>query len=409
MEIGKKCWWILLASTLTQMCAALSTQGIGVLSGFLQQDFGLSNSQVGILAGVLNTAPILGLILVGKILDHTGERIPVFIGMMIISASMMLMSLVHYYWLLVLMLFISGIGYSPIQPGGSRAIYSWFPAGIRGIAMGIRQAALPLGGAIAAIFFPFLISYSNWRAAVSASSLLILLAAFLFFVIYRNAPDFSLQKNTHKVRVRYREIFSHPTFFRISRVGIILVAIQTVVLTFWMLFLHQRFHISLFAGARYLFAIQISGTVGRVVISALSDRIREGRRRIVSMVMFVIAILLSVIAYLPQYTSSQVLMIMSCFLGFFCFGWYGPWVIWLSEESHEEKIGSMLSLSMAFNQLSIALAPILFGILIDVFINYKIPWFILAALLILIGCLEYLAHARSRFKGKQSIVEADLR
>ena len=39
--------------------------------------------------------------------------------------------------------------YSVSQPGGSKVILKWFRKENRGLAMGIRQAGIPIGGALA--------------------------------------------------------------------------------------------------------------------------------------------------------------------------------------------------------------------------------------------------------------------
>ncbi len=131
-------WCVLGISTLTQLTAALASQGIGVWGPFARQTFGLSLGQIGGLATFLNIVPIVGLALVGRMLDRYGERWPVVLGLMILSMAMTLVAFSSGYAGLVAGMIMIGIGYSPVQPGGSRAIYHWFPAGERGLAMGVR-------------------------------------------------------------------------------------------------------------------------------------------------------------------------------------------------------------------------------------------------------------------------------
>lgn len=46
--------------------------------------------------------------------------------------------------------------YSVSQPGGSKVILKWFRKENRGLAMGIRQAGIPIGGALAGVLIRFL-------------------------------------------------------------------------------------------------------------------------------------------------------------------------------------------------------------------------------------------------------------
>ena len=383
VKAEKYCWYILTVSTIAQMCAALSTQGIGVLAGFLQHDFGLSNSKVGMLIGVLNIVPIFGLFFAGKLLDHIGERIPIFMGMLIISASMLLMSSAHNYWVLLLALFFSGIGYSPIQPGGSKAIYSWFPYKLRGLAIGIRQAALPLGGAISAVLYPYLIKYSDWRTATAFGSLAVLTGGILFYIVYRNNSSINISPKDTQI-ILWNGVLAKSSFIRISTIGVILISVQTAMLTFWMLFLEHRFHIPLLSSAWYLFAMQISGAAGRIIISTLGNRINNGHHKALFVTMIMIVLGLLTIIYIPTNTKSYVIMLDSCLLGFFGFGWYGSWIICLLKESQVENIGSILGLSMTFNQIAIVLTPLLFGFLTDTSGSFQFSWLFIIGILSLV-------------------------
>ena len=53
-------------------------------------------------------------------------------------------------------LLVVGAGYSTVQPGGSKSVASWFDGSRRGTAMGIRQAGLPLGAALASATLPLI-------------------------------------------------------------------------------------------------------------------------------------------------------------------------------------------------------------------------------------------------------------
>lgn len=371
-------WWILVAATITQMCAALSTQGIGVFAGFMQHDFRLSNSEVGILASTLNVAPIFGLLLIGKFLDRVGERLPIFFGMLIISISMLLMSFTHQYYLLLVALFICGIGYSPIQPGGGRAIHLWFSNIHRGFAMGVRQAALPLGGALAAIIFPWIIHYSNWRYAAIFAAIMVLGGGIMFLLIYRNLPPPIHPQKDLSILAQLK-LLHRGELPKIVSIGIVLVAIQTFTLIFWMLFIHTMFHVALISSAWYLCAIQVAGTIGRIALSTLGSILNNGYRQVTYALTMILILLAVIIASLPLNTPLSIVMLISVIWGFCSFGWYGPWVVWLTEAALAEHIGTTLSTSMALNQIAIVLTPLVFGVLLDATGSYTVVWLCLAA------------------------------
>jgi MFS family permease len=57
---------------------------------------------------------------------------------------------------LVLLLGLAGAAGASVNSASGRAVMQWFPAHERGLALGVRQTAIPLGGLIAAVVLPML-------------------------------------------------------------------------------------------------------------------------------------------------------------------------------------------------------------------------------------------------------------
>ena len=70
-------------------------------------------------------------------------------------------------------------------------------------------------------------------------------------------------------------------------------------------------------------------------------------------------------------------------LGFFGFGWYGPWVAYVAESAPPEKTGFALGLAMAINQVAIVLVPPALGLLRDATHSYLPGWSVLVAMTLL--------------------------
>ncbi|WP_144152856.1 MFS transporter [Paraburkholderia sp. BCC1885] len=359
-------WWILGVSTLTQLAAALASQGIGAWGVYAQDVLGLSARQIGALATVSSLVPIVGLALIGPVLDRVGERMPVFLGMLVLALSMVLLSAFTGYGALTAAMLLMGAGYSPIQPGGSKAIYHWFPAQERGLAMGIRQAALPLGGACAALFFPSLISRAGWSAALVIAAGVIAGAGLIYLLVFRNAPGAGhRQRCAAPVWSALAGHFREPGLRRIALVGAMLVSGQTAVSVFWVLFVRHRFGVAPPEATWSLFVVQMSGSLARIGLSALSDHIADGRRRVVLLCLALMPVALLVGALLPASFRGLPVVVCSVVTGVFCFGWYGPWIIWLSESTGDENVGEVIGGAMAINQLAIAVTPFIFGLVAD--------------------------------------------
>ena len=73
--------------------------------------------------------------------------------------------------------------YSVSQPGGSKVILKWFPNENRGLAMGIRQAGIPIGGALTGVLIPFLAIQYNVTYAINSMACICIIEDYYFYVL----------------------------------------------------------------------------------------------------------------------------------------------------------------------------------------------------------------------------------
>ncbi|WP_186332406.1 MFS transporter [Bordetella genomosp. 13] len=367
-------------TTTTQLAAALASQGIGVWGPHARHVLQLSHRELGLLASLLNGVPVVALLFIGPLLDRCGERLPVFIGMAIMSAGLLLMGSAGHYGILAVAMLLIGLGYSPIQPAGGKAIYQWFPPRQRGLAMGLRQAALPMGGACAAAFFPFMIGHAGWPATMMAASAILAAVGLCHLALFRNArrtPPAARQS-----RLALADLFRQVPFRRVAIVGMAMVGVQTAIAVFWAVLVHQRFGLSVQSAAWHLFAVQAGGALGRIAMSTLSDHVPDGKRRMVLLcALLTFCALLATLA-LPRQGHGSAVLACSLVAGVFGFGWYGPWVVWLSDCAAPDQIGRVLAIALAANQAAIAAVPLAFGTLLDV-LPSATGWLALGGLLVL--------------------------
>lgn len=143
---------------------------------------------MGLLLSAAQLVPLLGLPVAGELLDRYGERWVVGAGAGVVGAGLLVGSAAPGYVPLLLVLLAVGAGYSTVQPGGSKSVASWFGASQRGLAMGIRQAGLPLGAALASAVLLSLAEEFGWRATLVAGGIVALLGAGAFMGLHRGPP-----------------------------------------------------------------------------------------------------------------------------------------------------------------------------------------------------------------------------
>ena len=377
-------WVILAVATLTQAATGFVFVGVGTLAGFLQRAFSLSGAQTGLVVTALGVVPLFALLPVGRLLDRHGERAIVTGGALLLATGAGAAAFAPSYPLLLALLLVGGSGYATSQPGGSKAVAGWFQPDQRGLAMGIRQTGLPLGGAAAAAILPALAASAGWREALGSAAAVAAVGAILFGLAYR--PSERNPVDGYAFMAQLGRLFGSPAVRPVLWAGVVLVSAQFCIISYLMLFLRDGHGLPLARGAWFLFTAQALGAVGRVALGARSDRLGHGRRmRSVEESLVLAAGSTFALPLLSPEAGVGVLLLVTAVLGFFAFGWYGPWVVHVAEVAPRGAVGLTLGLAMTINQLGIVGAPPLFGLALDLSGSYLVAWWALAAALLLVA------------------------
>jgi predicted MFS family arabinose efflux permease len=369
-------WLVLAAATLAQATASFALLGLAALAGFLQRDFQLSAAETGLLITASYAAPLFSLLFVGDLLDRKSERLIISIGAVVLFAAFALAATSTSYAVLLLWLFVAGLGYSATQPGGSKSVSAWFRGDRLGLAMGIRQAGLPLGGAVAAAILPTVAAAWSWRAAFVAGAVAALTGGLAFALIYRPPPGEAeaTGKRAPLTFAAVAALLREPWMRNAMIAGLALVSAQYGIITWLMLYLREHAHIALTRGAFFLSLAQVAGVLGRVGLAASSDRTPGLRFRLLGLSMIAVAGGVLLLMFVPPQTPEPALAVLAAWLGFFGLGWYGPWVAYLAETAPADKVGLTLGAAMALNQLGIIAAPPLLGLVHDLTGGYAALW-----------------------------------
>ena len=129
--------------------------GVIVLSPALKAHDHLSLTEIGVVLG----APSIGAIFTlypwgGLASDRFGERSVIGTGLVACAACLAAAAFVSSFAGLFALLFLAGGFGAAVNSASGRAVMHWFDARQRGLALGIRQTALPIGGAAVALALP---------------------------------------------------------------------------------------------------------------------------------------------------------------------------------------------------------------------------------------------------------------
>jgi MFS family permease len=370
-------WVVVLVATAVQAATGYVVLGIGALTGFFRDAFDLTGYQTGMVVTAVALAPLFALIPVGRLLDRFGQRLIVTAGGLWLGIGAAVAATASSFPILLAFLFVGGAGYATSQPGGSKAVAGWFRSERRGLAMGIRQTGLPLGGALAAATLPAIAEAHGWQTALMTTGGVAALGAIVFGLVYRDPAP--IEREDYPFSETLRRLLFERFMRPILGSGLVLVSAQLCVVAYLLLFLRDVHDIPLTTGAWVLSVSQILGMGGRVALGAWSDKRWHTRRlHLVILSLMMTASFLCLLAWLPEGVPVGAIGVVAALLGFFAFGWYGPWVVHISDIAPRGSVGLTLALSMSATQLGIVAAPPLFGLLLDIGGSYRLAWLVLA-------------------------------
>ncbi len=185
---GRRRWTILAVGTFAQAATCSFLYGMPMLVPALREREGLTLFQ----ASLLVSAPIVGLLLTliawGALADRHGERLVIVSG---VGAAALLLAVVPFIsgiGPLAIVLGAAGAAAASVNAASGRVVMGWFPVHERGLAMGTRQTAQPLGVALAALVLPTLARSHGARDALLFPAALCALAALLVLLLVADPP-----------------------------------------------------------------------------------------------------------------------------------------------------------------------------------------------------------------------------
>ena len=266
-------WAMLAVSTLAQMAAAVAMHGPAFLIPVLHTREGLSLPT----AGLVSAAPMVGVMLTlvawGVVVDQRGERLALVTGLAATALAAALSTVAEGPVGWGIFLFLAGAAAASANAASGRVVVGWFPAERRGLAMGIRQMAQPLGVAVAAVTMAVLAEQHGIRVALAVPAIAATLACVAVAVVVKDPPR--PPRSTEAVRNPYS---SDRTLSRIHGVSMLLVVPQFLVWTYSLAWLVTDRGWSAAAAGTVVAVTQVCGALGRIAVGQLSDSVGSRMR-----------------------------------------------------------------------------------------------------------------------------------
>ncbi|RQT48891.1 MFS transporter [Burkholderia cepacia] len=301
-------WRVLAAGVAANMSFSAAAAGIPTTAVWMRTAFHLDNGALGLVLGALGCGVALSELPWGIAADRFGDRRVLLTGLVATAAMLALMvctivpsahAVPPLARVVVAMCCVGLLGGS-VNGSSGRAVMRWFGERERGLAMSIRQTAVPLGGGVGAALLPSLASHLGFAAVFGALMLLCAGSAVLTWRWLHEPPAEPAVAlgAAHRPAARPQSAQSaqsahpaHPTQparlahgplanARVWRIvlGIgLLCAPQFAVLTFATVFLHDFGRLGLAGISAAMVVLQLGAMVMRVWSGRHTDR--HGNRR----------------------------------------------------------------------------------------------------------------------------------
>jgi len=262
--------WSMLGIALSAtLCANVFINGAAFLIPTLHDERGLDLAQAGLLSSMPSFGMVATLIAWGYIVDRVGERIVLALGSALTAAAAFAAASVQSLVAVGAFLLLGGMAAASSNSASGRLVVGWFPPERRGLVMGIRQTAQPLGVALGALVIPRLAESHGVSVALLFPALVCAVSAVVCAVAVIDPPRPPRAEAAHDVLANpYR---GSAMLWRIHAVSVLLVVPQAVVWTFTLVWLMSDRGWSAASAGAMVTVAQVLGAGGRIAAGRWSD------------------------------------------------------------------------------------------------------------------------------------------
>ncbi len=345
----------------------------------LREEYDLSLAQIGVLLGAEWIGALITMLPWGIAADRFGERVVLGLGLGGCAAFLVGAAYAPDFETLVVLLALAGGAGASVNSASGRAVMHWFGADERGLALGVRQTAVPLGGLIAALVVPQLTSPGD-----AASGFLFFAGLCATGAVVGAAFIRGRETEAHELdQATLAQTLRDGRLWRLAAGSGVYVYAQIAIIGFGVVFLHDEHGLSERDAALVIAAAQVLAVGIRIATGRWSDVVGS-RIRPLRQVGVVVAVSLAVVAALaggPLWLLIPVLAV----AGGLSMGWNALAFAAAAELAGAARSGASIGFQQSVLSGIALVAPIVFAATVS-----QTSWalaFLLAALVPLAGRL----------------------
>ena len=356
-------WVVLGIGAFGAFAFAALRMGLPALTPAVREQFALGLGEVGLIFTAVSAGVLLTLLPWGVLTDRVGERPVMTVGLLGTGLALIATAFAPSFHALLAGLFVAAMFGASVTGASGRAVMGWFGREERGLALGIRQMALPLGGALASFALPPVVGVGGLEAALLAVGGLTLTAAAASAIWLRDAPEVVAGSAAAAYAAAAPPPMRDARQWRLGAASALLVMAQTALLGFLVLFLVDERGLSVALAAALLGVAQLGGALARLAVGRRSDK-AGARIPLLRSIALRNALLVGLVAALAGAPG----LLLYPVLAAGCvsvMGWNGLAFTTAAELSGRVRAGTAMSLQNAIVAVGGAVAPALFGVVVE--------------------------------------------
>ncbi len=216
---------------------------------FLKTDWGLTDTQCGLLISALFWSMVVFVVPIGAMVDRWSRKNSIGLMAIIWSLATGAATITRNFTQLIITRCVVGLGEASYAPAGLAFISAIFKPGIRARMAGIWYAAVPLGQALGIVMGGIIAVHLGWRNALGIVAIPGLIVAILFFFVrdYKTVPlEKTVSKDERAAKVKMSKMDTVRELFRsksliFDNLAIAAAGFTAVAFTTWMPAYFQRF------------------------------------------------------------------------------------------------------------------------------------------------------------------------
>lgn len=391
----------LIITLLIQALVSLASLTAPVLAPVVAPDIALSATKVGVFVALVYVGAMLSSLCSGDFIIRYGA-IRVSQACLAFCGAGLALATLGTPLIMVLGALLIGCGYGPVTPASSHVLARNTPAHLMGFVFSLKQTGVPLGGALAGILLPLLVTGWGWRTAAIVVAVSCLLMAMLSQFIRPmfdddRKPDQPLSFGSvlRPLRLvlanrRIRELATCTIFFSI---------LQLCLTTYLVTFLTDAHGLALTTAGLILFVAQSAGVGGRLLWGAMADRWFSPRNVLAALALG-IGVCSTLLAMIPVDQPLWLLTVLCGFFGATAIGWNGVYLAEVARLAPAGQAGLFTGGTLFFTYLGVVTGPPMFSIIVEATESFSVGYGVLGlAITLVAGWLTYSSVKELRAPG----------